>query len=308
MYSNESRGELMPASGFHWAINPNVPRTDDANSDLGNIELLFSFRPNQMYPEYMPDPAILICPSDADNDLKDDHGPNLGCIALNDNHPCPGSGELDDGIEVGIMGDLDESYYYLGWTFDKFDNPQFLNDGLNEAMSIEDIINLIELLGDDPETFDLSAISGPTQFVQVYTHFLNDWVGDCLAFYLTDEFVKAQDCFNLATDRDWRPIIDPTNTAANYGNGDTDTVFRLREGIERFLITDINNPGASAKAQSNIFIMFDAVSTNVEGYNHIPGGSNVLYLDGHVQFIRYPGEAPVTRLVAELTGNLQVAL
>ena len=33
---------------------------------------------------------------------------------------------------------------------------------------------------------------------------------------------------------------------------------RLREGIERFLITDINNPEASQRAQSEIVVMFDA--------------------------------------------------
>ncbi|HUW60558.1 MAG TPA: H-X9-DG-CTERM domain-containing protein [Candidatus Bathyarchaeia archaeon] len=26
--------------------------------------------------------------------------------------------------------------------------------------------------------------------------------------------------------------------------------------------------------------------------NHIPGGNNVLYMDGHVEFIKYPGATP----------------
>ena len=78
-----------------------------------------------------------------------------------------------------------------------------------------------------------------------------------------------------------------------YGNGGGDTVYRLREGIERFLITDINNPAASAKAQSEIYIMWDLVATAPQGYNHIPGGSNILYMDGHVEFVKYPTEAPV---------------
>jgi len=25
-------------------------------------------------------------------------------------------------------------------------------------------------------------------------------------------------------------------------------------------------------------------------FNHIPGGSNVLYMDGHVEFVRYPAD------------------
>ena len=68
-----------------------------------------------------------------------------------------------------------------------------------------------------------------------------------------------------------------------YGNGGGSKVYRLREGVERFMITDINNPGASAKAQSTVFIMLDSFSTYTQDFNHIPGGSNILYMDGHVE-------------------------
>jgi len=77
----------------------------------------------------------------------------------------------------------------------------------------------------------------------------------------------------------------------------TVTARQLREGIERFLITDVNNPAASAQAQSTVPIMWDHASAGADGqpdpteFNHIPGGCNVLYLDGHVDFVRYPGEA-----------------
>ena len=81
---------------------------------------------------------------------------------------------------------------------------------------------------------------------------------------------------------------------------DDQTVYRLREGIERFLITDINNPAASAMAQSEIVVMWDKAlwpqggpPDYLPGFNHIPGGGNVLYMDGHVKFIRYPGEFPI---------------
>lgn len=70
-------------------------------------------------------------------------------------------------------------------------------------------------------------------------------------------------------------------------------VYRFREGIERFLITDINNPAASAEAQSEIAVMFDTINTWPGDYSHIPGGANVLYMDGHVAFLRYPSEFPV---------------
>jgi prepilin-type processing-associated H-X9-DG protein len=98
---------------------------------------------------------------------------------------------------------------------------------------------------------------------------------------------------------------------------DIKTIFRLREGVERFFITDINNPAASAKGSSDIPVLFDGwagsyMADEVGGnnnhvqqpatFNHLPGGSNVLYLDGHVKYIRYVettaagqrGEHPVT--------------
>jgi prepilin-type processing-associated H-X9-DG protein len=86
------------------------------------------------------------------------------------------------------------------------------------------------------------------------------------------------------------------------------TAYRLREGIERFLITDINNPAASAKGQSEIYIYWDeAQQDNKFGFNHVPGGSNVLYMDGHVEFIKFPGETPVSRAMVGLGVALAAA-
>jgi prepilin-type processing-associated H-X9-DG protein len=87
----------------------------------------------------------------------------------------------------------------------------------------------------------------------------------------------------------------------DWGNGDGNTIYRLREGINRFLITDINNPAASAKADSEIFVMCDNISFATgpgadpsADFNHRPGGANVLYMDGHVEWISYPGKFPLT--------------
>ncbi len=78
------------------------------------------------------------------------------------------------------------------------------------------------------------------------------------------------------------------------GMNNTSPIYRLRQGVERFLITDINNPAASTKAVSTIPTAWDiASSLNVANFNHIPGGCNVAYMDGHVEFIKYPGAFPV---------------
>jgi len=88
--------------------------------------------------------------------------------------------------------------------------------------------------------------------------------------------------------------VDPSQTEA--------PIYRLREGIERFFITDINNAAASSQAQSTVPILWDQVAVNItrDGFNHLPGGANVLYMDGHVSFIRYPGEHPITATYATL--------
>jgi prepilin-type N-terminal cleavage/methylation domain-containing protein/prepilin-type processing-associated H-X9-DG protein len=87
------------------------------------------------------------------------------------------------------------------------------------------------------------------------------------------------DAFVVHSDWEFSVPLDST--------GRFDVAYRLREGIERTFITDINNPGASAQAQSSIMLMSDNIADKVESYNHAPGGANVLFLDGHVRFHKY---------------------
>ncbi|HQE84281.1 MAG TPA: hypothetical protein PLM14_14870, partial [Candidatus Hydrogenedentes bacterium] len=86
------------------------------------------------------------------------------------------------------------------------------------------------------------------------------------------------------------------------------TCYRLREGIERFFITDINNPASSTLAQSELAVMHDETASRnsrppLVAFNHIPGGGNVLYMDGHVEFIRYPGSWPICSTWATIFGE-----
>lgn len=67
-----------------------------------------------------------------------------------------------------------------------------------------------------------------------------------------------------------------------------DTLYRLRQGIERFLVTDINSAAASTRAATVVPVLWDHVSARVDAFSHVPGGCNVLYMDGHVDFIHYP--------------------
>jgi prepilin-type processing-associated H-X9-DG protein len=94
--------------------------------------------------------------------------------------------------------------------------------------------------------------------------------------------LEAYESLDLAK-RDVDIPIDPSKSSTGHK-----MFYRLREGIERFFITDIDDPAASAVAQSNIPVMWERPG------NHEPEGGNVLYLDGHVEFLRYPGKFPMT--------------
>lgn len=89
----------------------------------------------------------------------------------------------------------------------------------------------------------------------------------------------------------------------------SDRCMRLKEGIERFFITDINNAAGSARAQSTVPVMWDgwcngstqysfAGDNGVARYNHVPGGSNTLYMDGHVEFLKQGTKFPQVNLKA----------
>jgi prepilin-type processing-associated H-X9-DG protein len=148
---------------------------------------------------------------------------------------------------------------YLGWTLDlcDSDDPSIPASGLATALGGS-------ISGDIPSQI-FEAVQDP-----VFAMIAND--------YATAEAVADTDI----------------DVPQGLGNAGGTTVYRLREGIERFLITDINNPAASAQAQSEVWIMGDNMSVNVGSFNHVPGGSNILYMDGHVDFLRYPqgGQGP----------------
>ena len=81
------------------------------------------------------------------------------------------------------------------------------------------------------------------------------------------------------------------------------TLYLLREGVERFLITDIANPVLESEAQAikaKIPVLIERPG------NHVPEGGNVLFLDGHVEFLRYgqSGRWPMTKTTIETLQTL----
>ncbi len=216
MYASESRDMYPPI------------KTRRCDHTISSWETIFDAE--TVYPDYLSDFEVLICPSNPDGgsaletwDEGNTGSYNYRAVAGHAEtgrvHPC----EISD-----------HPYTYLGWavTDSMVDTPQkvlHLEDNVHaQAMRIFDDVNVVH--------------------------------------------------------QDWR---------FDTAHGEHSSAPRLRDGIERFMITDINNPAAGSRAASQIPIMWDNIADDGH-FNHVPSGCNILYLDGHVEFERWPtgGEGP----------------
>lgn len=227
MYSSENAGAY-----------PTLQRRIGRNCDEPNSGILM-FDGLSVYPEYLTDARLLVCPSGADamNEYRSGRwnrtdGPN-GSRSGGTTNPC-------------LLDQL--SYFYVGW----FIETEWIAE---------------------PGTRDVSR-----RFAAAFKEHI-----------ATDNLEELDATWTFTDDL-----------------GRDHQVMRIREGIERFRITDINNPSTAKISQSEFPVMFDRIDTNAAGFNHVPGGANVQYLDGHVEFVRYPGEYPVSRAWAELINNLEL--
>jgi len=225
-----------------------------------------------VYPEYLTDIKVIRCPSDPQNG---------DFFSLLRQIEALGPGE---GVPVGDTG----RYIY-------------------------DIGDYFENYGTNASYFYFPwIVTSDEEIAAVFTQIMVWRISDPAAAHAAcDGDVNVSDVMGT-------PLSDGSGRTM-HGNAWGETVYRLREGIERFMITDINNPAASAQAQSEIPVMLDAiqassinpltgdikyVKSGVGAFNHVPGGCNVLWMDGHVEFIKYPGAFPVSPYVAlEFSGR-----
>ena len=253
MYADEDPAGKWPEMVSTGLID--VHFCDDADLPVAGQGMLIAYGADArtIYPEYLADPSILACPSDAT--MRDEFWLNEDTGDVDVHVPCS---EPDDGL-----AEVDTSYWYFGFVFDQAD----ANDPLyKEAPEYKRIV--------------------PAQ--------MQAWFE-----------VVVEEAVAVLEDR----ADDDVAVDDKRGNAGGDIIYRIRNGIERFLVTDVNNPGASARAASNIWVKADNLSTDAASYNHTPGGSNVLYMDGHVEFQRYDpkGDAPVNWVVAAFMTPLVVS-
>jgi beta-lactamase regulating signal transducer with metallopeptidase domain len=67
-------------------------------------------------------------------------------------------------------------------------------------------------------------------------------------------------------------------------------IQRIRSGVERFFITDINDPTAGERTRSRLPVLWELPHARRDGAI----GGHVLYMDGHTEWKPYPGEFPMT--------------
>jgi prepilin-type N-terminal cleavage/methylation domain-containing protein/prepilin-type processing-associated H-X9-DG protein len=92
------------------------------------------------------------------------------------------------------------------------------------------------------------------------------------------------------------------------GNSRGDVMNRLTQGVDRFLIEDINTIFTGDETGASVIaISWDQISTNITEFSHVPAGQNALYLDGHVEFHRYDvnsSKFPFSPLYAAVNGGI----
>lgn len=253
MYAGESRGGKYPPMAPYSSL-----RADLRSSPLWNAPHAAA-----IYPEYLADTGVAQCPSDPGID--------------------PGWASVLPRVPAGVID------------FDAWQET---------ARVAADLVSLDYYLSAE---LARSYIYRGYVVTNVY-EFYGFWGASTIGPILGQAAISQLGLVRLKSYDDDLPLVSAASWPAwvpgppvAKGSAGRDTVLRLREGIERFLITDINNPAASAQAQSRLPVMWDTVGSNEfndsEGaigvFNHLPGGSNVLYMDGHVEYVRYPGAFPI---------------
>jgi prepilin-type N-terminal cleavage/methylation domain-containing protein/prepilin-type processing-associated H-X9-DG protein len=326
MYSGESRGGYFP------------PMSNYAFTGTGGFAHSLSYPDmRSIYPDYMSDPTIGICPSDSGGD-RGFSGVNLSVpfeTGIEDIQAAMNRGEATQ----------DCMLLHLSWAR----SYAYFNYAVTDAAMGQIAIGAWGMKGAGAHAFAAAAgIGGVTipagytaadYGVQVPLVASGQPITACpyqgAAYVLHGRFLAGSQNLipgtygdypftTLSGDAltDWRKSPNFPPVAGQQGWDQftemplPDVIFQLKEGIERFFITDLRAPAGSTVSQSQLPVMMDLFAPTgavaggqdagrgVAVSNHVPGGANVLYMDGHVEYIRWvPPAGTQFPIVSPLQGD-----
>lgn len=281
MYSGESPGQLMPP------MQGIAPYYTDGTSGLltgceSQDEPELAPLVTSIYPEYLTDWKIMVCPS------APDAGPVEDAIAIIRDK----AGSVCNSPYKGYADNPSDHYQYFGWVIDRGDSEYAQTD--------------LTIVGGLLGVTLPAGTKAPSQILAIALPLFS---AGAFGMSPTTNGVSIRKTLDSDVTVDKSPLSSMITGVATSGNGGSKTIYRLREGIERFLIADVNNPGANSMPQSELPIYWDSVSNTpgaAAAFNHTPGGANVLYMDGHAEFIKYQtsGQFPANAGWANAYGTI----
>jgi prepilin-type N-terminal cleavage/methylation domain-containing protein/prepilin-type processing-associated H-X9-DG protein len=261
MYSNEAGGSFPPMQGIapYYTDGSGGKPVGCTTQDEPEIGVSVT----AIYPEYLTDWDVLVCPSNPDGTGAKD------ILAVISDAP----GQVCASQYKGLADNPSDCYQYFGWAIDRCDGSFPQTD-----------------LGVVSGVLGVSLPAGATAPSQILGVALPLFSGGAFDRSVTANGAAIRQLLDNDIDLTASPLSAMIANVAISGNGAGKTVYRLREGVERFMITDINNASGSAMAQSGLPVYWDSVSSTpgaAAAFNHVPGGANTLYMDGHAEFVKY---------------------
>ncbi len=257
MYANEHGDMLPPGHPNRLFGQENIRLFDERITTLLPGEYPrrlmrnnYSFDARVLYPDYISDLEVMVCPSGA------------------------------------TAWDLERDLWFTDVTFDRRHMASHLD--LNQLASANEnhpgrqALNRLQGARFDPECVTS----------QLYTYMPFAVTTEEQALFLWTELSRRM--WNGEVDFMRGNLVVPEHAwprgTINYTHGSRggNVFYRTSVNVGARFIRDINNPAATAVSDTQIPVLFDTpVANRVTQMNHFPLGGNVLYLDGHVSFVRY---------------------
>ncbi len=267
MYSYES------ANGLYPPMHGPEPFGVAANATgCTGVQDDFDFAPDLevLCPDYIefeavsgdgdPRKSILVCA--AQQDVRTDNP--IGLVGDDGGGDC---------THTGLVTNGDVSYFYLPWV-------------VREVSSCS--VHNRELPAIGPETARLHGLAtyGPPQLVALAEHLRRVRKLDSLT---AREALRA----DLDVAAIFKALGEPYVTA---GHNASSVVEHLGQGVERYLNLEPTpkKPYCEYVAESEIPVLFDRFFVDPWTPLHRKPGANFLFMDGHVEFVAFPGKFPVT--------------